>query len=104
MIRPHHSIPDDPKLTISDVLATFDDWDPEARRGRSQAYVAVVLFNAGRVSFETLVRAVLTDYGRDPAQWQEHAATVEEAFQIWVHLDAPYVAPRDSGPEAGRTA
>jgi hypothetical protein len=101
MIRPHISIPDDPRLTTSDALEAFDRWndgDP------GPAYGTVVLYNANRVSLEELVRAVLKDYGRDPERWQEHAARVEEAFKVWLRLDAPYVAPADLDPDAGRAA
>jgi hypothetical protein len=101
MIRPHTSIPDDPGLTLSDVLVAFDRWndgDP------GPAYGAVVGYNARRVSLEELVRSVLEDQGLDSDQWQTHAATVEEAFEVWLHLDAPYVAPANSATDAGRVA
>jgi len=94
----------EPRLTIEDALMAFDNWDPVARRGRGPAYGTVVSFNARRASLEKLTRDVLLDRGMDPERWQEHTATVLEAFGVWLTLDAPSTKPADPGPDREHAA
>ena len=78
-----------PVLSIRDALEAFDRWDPVARRAGGPAYGRVVLYAAGEVSLEELVRAVLLDQGLDPECWREHACVVRQAFEVWMQLEAP---------------
>ena len=76
-----------PALSIRDALEAFDRWDPVARRAGGPAYGRVVLYGAGEISFEELVRAVLLDRGLDPEGWECAAGVVAQAFEEWMQLD-----------------
>jgi hypothetical protein len=63
-------------MTSAQVLEAFDRWDPIAMRAGGPAYVKVILYAAGEIGLEELVRAVLADQGIDPDRWEEHICVV----------------------------
>ena len=77
------------QISVADALEAFDRWDPVARRAGGSAYGRVVLYAAGEVSLENLVRAVLLDRGLDPECWREHACVVRQAFGEWMRMGLP---------------
>ena len=74
------------QISVADALEAFDRWDPVARRAGGSAYGRVVLYAAGEVSLENLVRAVLLDRGLDPECWREHVEVVRQAFEEWMRM------------------
>ena len=61
-----------PPITTEAVVSEFNRWGAGARKN-------LPLYVAGEVSLETLARSVLAGLGKDPADWQQTAPTIEEA-------------------------
>jgi hypothetical protein len=65
-----------------------------ARRAGGPAYGVVVLYGAGKIGLEQLVRAVLLDQSLDPERREEYRCVVCRAFDRWMAMGYARMAPR----------
>ena len=63
-------------LSVAEALRILED-------PNTGAYKNALLYSAGETALEYLVRSVLFAKGISTEDWQQHARTVEEAFEEW---------------------